>query len=432
MGKIAIFLGYRNMKKYIKVYEYYKKLIETGQLKNGDRLPSIRTATEILSVSKTTVQSAYFALQADGYVIASAKSGYYVTERKPEADISERIESKEASIKYDFKSGDADAQSFDIKLWQRYIKNALRQENRLLSYGDVQGELDLREALSDYIRAKRNVTASPDRIVVGAGVQCLLSILCSLIKEKSTVSFPDSSFVQGMSLFENYGFDVHTRYKNAKIIYVSPSHMTSYGNVMPMKRRLELIKHTESNNSLIIEDDFDSDFMYQTKPTPSLYALAGSDNVVYMGSFSRVLVPGIRISFMVLTEDLASLFNDNKSKFAQTASKTEQIALCQYIRDGHISTQIRKVRRHYTAKAAKLYQILCELLPDADIQISENGLQVKIESAFSSDISEFEKHSMSVNIVDCCNGRIKLYLTPSAVDDEEIASGAKTLAEILK
>lgn len=184
------------MKKYIKVYEYYKKLIDSKQLRQGDRLPSIRSATAILNVSKTTVQSAYFALQADGYVIASAKSGYYVTEQKLKEDLHTADNTEQNRIKYDFKSGDADAQSFDIKLWQRYIKNALRQENRLLSYGDVQGEKDLRYALSDYIRAKRNVTASPDRIVVGAGVQSLLAILCSLIDEKSTVSFPDNSFLQ--------------------------------------------------------------------------------------------------------------------------------------------------------------------------------------------------------------------------------------------
>lgn len=419
------------MKKYIKVYEYYKRLIESGQLKQGDRLPSIRNATAILSVSKTTVQSAYFALQADGYVIASAKSGYYVTEQKLQNEKHIVSDVKHKAVKYDFKSGDADAECFDIKLWQRYIKNALRQENRLLSYGDVQGEADLRYALSDYIRAKRNVTASPDRIVVGAGVQCLLAILCSLIDDRSTVSFPDSSFVQGIHLFNDYGFDVHTRDKNAKIIYVSPSHMTSYGNVMPMKRRLELIKYSEDNNSLVIEDDFDSDFMYQTKPTPSLYALAGCDNVIYMGSFSQVLVPGIRISFMVLTEELAELFNRNKDKFAQAASKTEQIALCQYIRDGHINKQIRKIRRHYITKTNRLYNALKTLLPNAKTEISENGLQVKTECVFLGCLDEFEKNSLAVNIVDYKDNILKLSLTPSAVEESEIENAAKILADIL-
>ena len=188
------------MKKYIEIYNYYKNLILTNQLKAGDKLPSVRTATQLLPVSKTTIQNAYFELQADGYVIASPKSGYYVTEQKSTASTVIKEKKEENKILYDLKSGDADEESFDIKLWQRYIKSALRQEKRLLSYGDVQGEADLREVLSDYIRAKRNVSASPDRIVVGAGVQSLLYILCSLIKNKSTVSFPDKSFVQGMNL----------------------------------------------------------------------------------------------------------------------------------------------------------------------------------------------------------------------------------------
>ena len=222
------------MKKYIEIYNYYKNLILTNQLKAGDKLPSVRTATQLLPVSKTTIQNAYFELQADGYVIASPKSGYYVTEQKSTASTVIKEKKEENKILYDLKSGDADEESFDIKLWQRYIKSALRQEDRLLSYGDVQGEADLREVLSDYIRAKRNVSASADRIVVGAGVQSLLYILCSLIKDRKTVSFPDKSFVQGMNQFADYGFEVRTRDKDADIIYVSPSHMTSYGNVMPI------------------------------------------------------------------------------------------------------------------------------------------------------------------------------------------------------
>ena len=284
------------MKKYIEIYNYYKNLILTNQLKAGDKLPSVRTATQLLPVSKTTIQNAYFELQADGYVIASPKSGYYVTEQKSTASTVIKEKKEENKILYDLKSGDADEESFDIKLWQRYIKSALRQEERLLSYGDVQGEADLREVLSDYIRAKRNVSASADRIVVGAGVQSLLYILCSLIKNKGTVSFPDKSFVQGMNLFADYGFEVRTRNKDADIIYVSPSHMTSYGNVMPIKRRLELVEYSKERGSLVIEDDFDSDFLYQTKPIPSLFALSNAQNIIYMGSFSNVLIPGIRIS----------------------------------------------------------------------------------------------------------------------------------------
>lgn len=419
------------MKKYIEIYNYYKNLILTNQLKAGDKLPSVRAATQLLPVSKTTIQNAYFELQADGYVIASPKSGYYVTEQKNIVQKVTAHTEENSKILYDLKSGDADEESFDVKLWQRYIKSALRQEERLLSYGNVQGETDLREVLSDYIRAKRNVSASSDRIVVGAGVQSLLYILCSLIKNKGTVSFPDKSFVQGMNLFADYGFEVKTRNKDADIIYVSPSHMTSYGNVMPIKRRLELVEYSKERGSLVIEDDFDSDFLYQTKPIPSLFALSNAQNIIYMGSFSNVLIPGIRISFMVLTEELANKFQKCKKRFSQTASKTEQIALCQYIRDGHINSQARKVRRLYTAKAKYFCDELQRVLPDSKIELSENGLQVKAEIPFKKETSIFEQNGISANIISNENGALRIVFVPSAVKISDIPSAVEKIKSII-
>ena len=139
------------MKKYIEIYNYYKQLIESEQLKSGDKMPSVRKATKIFNVSKTTVQNAYFDLQADGYIIAAPKSGYYVTEMKAKSVEHHTEYHEKNKILYDFKSGDADKSSFDLNLWQRYIKSALRQQDRLMSYSKEQGESDLREALSDYI-----------------------------------------------------------------------------------------------------------------------------------------------------------------------------------------------------------------------------------------------------------------------------------------
>lgn len=421
------------MKKYIQIYNYYKDLIITKQIKSGDKMPSIRSASDLFGVSKTTIQNAYFDLQADGYILSSPKSGFYVSDIKEyEPDAVRMQEKPQSVIKYDLKSGDADINAFDINLWQRYIKSALRQRERLLSYSEVQGEKDLREALVDYIREKRNVTASTDRIIIGAGVQSLLGILCALIKDRNTVSFPDDSFNQGINLFRNYGFDVHTRYKDAEIIYVSPSHMTSYGDVMPIKRRIELINHSKSRGSIIIEDDFDSDFLYNSKPMPSLYALSGVNNVVYMGSFSNVLIPGIRISFMVLTKELADEFSKQKNNFSQTASKTEQIALCQYIRDGHIKSQTRKVRRHYINKTKVMFDLLTKTLPNANITISENGLQIKLECEFYNETSIFEDRGISVYIKNYENNRISLIISPSSVEENEIKNCVNELSKILE
>lgn len=417
------------MKKYSKLYNDIKEQIITGQLSHGDKIPSVRDAAEIYCVSTTTVQNAYFELCADGYIVSKEKSGYFVSIFNKENQ-SQNIEENEVKTEYNFCGESADPESFDVSLWQRYIKNALRQKDRLLTYSQTQGEYDLRCAISKYIREKRNVTASPDRIVIGAGVGVLLNILASLFEKDKTVSFPDKSFVQGIGIFQDNGFKVHTRDKNADIIYVSPSHMTRWGDVMKNKRRLELVEYSFKNNSTVIEDDYENDFMYNVKPTPALFTL-GHGNVIYIGSFSAMLLPGIRISFMVLNKELAEIFNKNKYKFAQTASKTEQIALCQYIRDGHINSQTRKIRRLYSNKTKNFYSILKNEFPNANISISENTLQIIMSVKFDKDIKVFEENSISLFVEKYENGVITIVLSPSGIPSSKLLKAAKTLKKAI-
>jgi len=418
------------MKKYSKLYNDIKEQIITGQLYHGDKIPSVRDAAAIYSVSTTTVQNAYFELCADGYIISKEKSGYFVSIFNKENQDKDS-EKSEVKIEYNFCGESADPESFDLSLWQRYIKNALRQKDRLLTYSQAQGEYDLRCAVSKYIREKRNVTASPDRIVIGAGVGVLLNILASLFDKDQTVSFPDKSFEQGIGIFNDAGFEVHTRDKNADIIYVSPSHMTRWGDVMSNKRRLELVEYSFNNNSTVIEDDYENDFMYNVKPTPALFTL-GHENVIYIGSFSAMLLPGIRISFMVLNNKLTKLYNQNKYKFAQTASKTEQIALCQYIRDGHINSQTRKIRRLYSNKTKDFYSILKKEFPNAQINISENTLQIIMSVKFDKDIEVFEKNSISLFVEKYEKGLITIVLSPSGIPSSKLLEGAKTLRKTIE
>lgn len=418
------------MSKYDELYNKIRKEIVSGQLLPGAKLPSIRKAAVIYGVSRTTVQNAYFALSADGFIISEPQSGYYIAYRKAKKS-DERKHTGKSNILYDLKSGSADKNSFELSLWRRYMKNALRQDEKLLSYGEAQGEYELRDVLSDYIRDKRNVIASPDRIVIGAGHQSLLGILCSLIDERNTVSFPDRSFVQGASLFGHYGFDVKYRFKDAEIIYVSPSHMNERGDIMPNRRRMELVEYSSKNGSLIIEDDYESDFQYNSSPAPSLHALAGGSNVVYISSFSNLLLPSIRISFMVLTEALAEKYEKEICKYNQTAGKTEQIALSQYIRDGHLKAQIRKTRRFYTSKTKAFAAQLSEEFKNAEIEISENALKIIMRVPFSKSTDIFEKIGISVLIESCENGMLKMILNPSAVPQNMLHSTVKALKKAI-
>lgn len=420
------------MSKYLDIYNYIKKEIINGQIGYGGRLPSVRKASELFSVSRTSVQNAYFALAADGFIISEPQSGYYVSYRTPKKDEKKEQEKDNNKIRYNFTSSAADGESFDFDIWRRHIKAALRLDSRLLSYSEPQGEYELRMAISEYIRDKRNVTASADRIVIGAGVQSLLHILCSLIGGNKTVSFPDRSFVQGASLFTDYGFDVRYRHKDADIIYVSPSHMTRWGDVMPNKRRVELVKYSAKKESLVIEDDYESDFQYNSKPTPSLYALSGGNNVVYIGSFSKLLLPSIRISFMVLTQELADKYKNNIYKFSQTASKTEQLALCSFIRDGNLKAQIRKTRRFYTAKNKRFYNMLKKAFPNADIEISENLLQVIITTDFFKPENIFDEYGVKVFIEKRDENKITLVLNPGSIPEKELENSVNALKKAIE
>ena len=278
--------------RYLRVYEYYKELIVSGQMKPGAKLPSIRKCSLQLQLSRTTVETAYMLLAADGYIISRPQSGFYVTDAVLAAANREEIEhgvphqEERPEIRYDFASSNVDRESFQFDLWRRYVKSALRQDERLLSYGEPQGEREFREALCAYLGRHRNVICTPDSIVVGAGVQSLLHILCPMLRERDSAWFFNPSFRQGRQIFEDYGFrtgDIREYWENndrriesskkdlcgiekpdvcaremktglseqmseamrhtgKSVCYLTPSQMTVWGEVMPVGDRMKLLK----------------------------------------------------------------------------------------------------------------------------------------------------------------------------------------------
>ena len=424
---------------YMEVYHHYKTLIMEQKLLPGAKMPSLRKCAKELDLSRTTIESAYLQLAADGYIVSKAQSGYYVTNiavTNRAVSNSPAISEKKCNYRYNFASSGVDAESFRFDLWQRYIKSALRQDERLLSYGEPQGEYDFREALCDYIKGRRNILCSPDDIVVGAGVQCLLHILCPLIRDKKNVSFPTPGFVQGSTVFEDYGFEIRYRNKNSDVIYVSPAHMTKWGEIMPVSRRLELIRHAASRDSLIIEDDFENEFVYLQKPTPSLFSLAGGQGVVYIGSFSKLLLPSIRISFMVLPPELSKMYKEKAACYNQTASKAEQIALGQVIRDGHLASQTRRLRRLYASKLTALVDTVKEVFGDsAEIQIGSAGtsiaLTVSCAEAAEVLMKKAQGRSLRLSVLRETDNDITLILSCSSMPVEDFLPACQLLKNIL-
>ena len=430
----------KNKKKehlYLEVFHYYRELIMEKKLPPGSRMPSLRKCSQELRLSRTTIENAYLQLAAEGYIISKAQSGYYVTDIADRQHTSVRKTEKQTQTpcRFDFASSGVDRESFRFDLWRRYIKSALRQDERLLSYGEPQGEADLRDTLADYVRERRNVLCSGEDIVIGAGIQSLLHILCPLLEQRQTVSFPNPSFVQGSTVFHDYGFQVDYRNKDCDIIYVSPAHMTKWGDIMPVSRRLELVNYSAAHGSLVIEDDFENEFVYLQKPTPSLFGLAGGQNVVYLGTFSRLLLPSIRISFMVLPPELSALYRTKADQYNQTASKAEQIALCQFIRDGHLAAQTRKLKRLYSVKLKALRSAVREVFgKDAQIQTGAAGTSLALTLSTDLTWQELQKkaqtNGLRLQLLREAPGKITLILSCSSMPVADFVPACKLLKDI--
>ncbi len=354
----------------MQIYDYYKNLIEDGKLTEGMKLPSIRRCAEERNVSKTTVESAFMCLCDDGYIMPKSQSGYYVSKRgiSPKTSTPKEIKKvNENKIVYDFSSSSVDSESFNMDIWRRYVKSALRQTEKLLFYGEPQGEMELRREIAKYVQETRNCVCNEENIVIGAGVQALLNILCPLLKNRKTVCFDDENYKQGMAIFKDYGYKISSKEKS-NILYVSPSYSSKTGDTMSVQERFSLVEFARENNKIIIEDDYGSEFRYFNRPTPSLQGLDGGENVVYLGTFSKLLLPSIRISFMILPDAFLYEYKQKSELYNQTVGKVDQIALCSYIRDGHLNSQIRKSRKLYMQKS----KMLCDLL------LKKFGEKVKI------------------------------------------------------
>ncbi len=433
---------------YIQLYLYYRGLIESGQLVAGVKLPSIRRCCDEFSLSKTTVETAYQQLAAEGYIIPKAQSGYYVNEVSFLRPMNVEIKSRPSfdkinQLKYDLTSSSVDENSFDFTLWSRYIKGAFRQSERLTSYGESQGELELRQAISQYVNKYRSAVCSEKQIVIGAGTQSLIHILCGVLNEKCTVAFIGSSFEKGEAIFIDHGFKCK-RYETipenldilkdngVRLIYISPSHFTQFGDILPINRRMELISFAVENNCMIIEDDYDSEFRYYSKPVPSLQGIAGGNNVIYLGTFSKLLLPSIRISFMILPLELIDMYEKVGSLYNQTASKLEQIAVCRFIRDGHLNSQIKKQRKIFNSKADKLARKLTENLgKNAKVRVLPAGYLVLVElKEGRADAVALHAEKRSVKVKSVADGEKQfLILSCTGLASEDIDEVAALLAE---
>ncbi|MFC0275020.1 PLP-dependent aminotransferase family protein [Metabacillus herbersteinensis] len=394
---------------YIQLYEYLRNEIQIKNIPPHSKLPSQRNLADYLNVSRNTVDAAYQQLVAEGYIRSEERKGLFVVEIKNDLFLKDsnnndidktenrefdHQEDQQPKIEYDFKYGDVDLTHFPFKLWRQLtMKSLASEQDQLLLYGDPQGEFELRKHIARYLYQSRGVECSEDQIVIGAGTQYLLSMLCKMIGRELVYGIEEPGYDRVRLIFKDYGRTVKPIHldenginvaeltaSEVKVAYVTPSHQFPLGTVMPISRRLELIEWAREKSGYVIEDDYDSEFRYEGKPIPSLQSLDLYGNVVYMGTFSKSLIPSLRLSYMVLPTKLLVKYNENFIGYKQTVSRLHQHTLKLFMESGQWSRHLNKARNIYKKRhKALLTSIKANMNDRVRIIGSGSGLHVLLE-----------------------------------------------------
>lgn len=419
-----------------RLYEAAKTAIHQHQLGAGNKLPSSRDLARDLSIARNTVVAAFEQLAAEGYVTSTLGSGTYVAniqDLKPLGDkfsavgaarpqsgapLSKRgtqITEFAAGPRFEiqpFVPGDADFSSFPFKLWQRLQTRVWREARPdLLDYGQSGGYLPLRQAIAEYLRVSRSVKVSVEQIMITSGTQQSLDLCAQLLADVGDTAWvEDPCYWGARRVFEACDLVLHPITVDAdgmaieaadletspRLIYVTPSHQYPTGAVMSLARRRELLDIAVRKNAWILEDDYDSEFRYTGRPLAALQGLDTDNRVVYMGTFSKVLYPGIKVGYMVVPPPLAESFKIALYDLQRPGQLMVQAALADFIALGHFATHIRKIRQIYGARRELLRKTLVAQFGPAlsgrvSISPEESGLHLVVELPDSVDDVALEK-----------------------------------------
>lgn len=481
---------------YEQVYEAVKVHIEQGLFRPGQRLPSIRAMAAQLGVSKITVEQAYVQLATEGYIQAHNKAPYEVleisrplggyydkvthtattsnqtwasigdTNHKPEEltsyrDRTERCIANSAlyeetnrlphSILYNFATGAMDPEGFDFKRWKRFIGYALRDTKRLMTYGQLEGEPELRSALNQYLQQARGVRASAERVLVTSGTLNSLHMIASLLQRqgKSKVAIDRQSPSFAKAVWKDYGFSVvevdtgdpqwilTLEAANVGVVYCMPSHGDSMGRIMTIQERTELLRWAQSRKAFIIEDDYDSELRYYGKPVLSLQGMDLQDCVIYMGTPSKVLPPSIRLSYLVLPVVLYEDFHKHRKAYGQSAGVLEQLAWAMYMDEGEWHKQIRRLRKHYLEKSRYFTSLLRHYLDDTyEVIDPEGGVYAGIRKVHTKG-DVFRTRALQagcdIKVIDRDGtGIVEMLLSFSGIPTRDLERAVQVLAEAWK
>jgi Transcriptional regulators containing a DNA-binding HTH domain and an aminotransferase domain (MocR family) and their eukaryotic orthologs len=397
---------------YSQLYTVLKEAIECGDLSDGVKLPSVRMLQSQLSISKTPIETACQMLVEEGYLISRPRSGLFVTcpvqlasKGKLEAGISHSLSSEQSNC-IDFNLLTVDAESIPVRDWRAALNETLLTSSHLLhQYGDVQGELGLRTSLAQYLNVSRGVRCNPEQIIVGTGIASSIRLLAYLLEKFCPVAFLEGGIAQVRGYFTNHGFkivDIPLTDNSSepdnwiKALYLTPSHHPS-GAPLSYPMRMKLLNWASTNQAYIIEDDYDGEFRHSGRTIPAMKGLDQQDRVIYMGTFSKVFSPSLRMNYLILPSHLLPMLQ-SAEYLLSPPSRIDQLAMQKYMDQGKLYRQIRRMRKLYKEKRERLVQLIKQHLEPFVCIIQEGaGLHLELliphASCHSEELRRLAEHA---------------------------------------
>ena len=367
------------MPRYQQIARQLKNAIEHGELKAGARLPSSRTWSQELGVSRSTVENAYGELVAQGWLERRGQAGTFVSGHvRPEKTVATpAVFAGESQTPDPFQMGLPALDLFPREIWARVMGRRLRTQTRFdLALGDVCGEAVLREAIVDYLRVSRSIECLPEQVFITSGYASSMTlILRALAKpgEGMWVEDPGFPLIRPVIAQENIGLmsvpvddhglnvaaGIHD-YPQARFVLLTPAHQSPLGVALSLTRRRQLLEWAASAQAWIIEDDYDSEFRYHGKPLPPLKSLDAPQRVIYAGTFSKSLFPALRTAWLVVPLNQVARFRQLAGLMACSVPVLWQQTLADFIRDGHFWRHLKKMRQHYARRRLWMEEALRE------------------------------------------------------------------------
>ena len=355
-----------SLARYDYLYRCIKEDILSGRLKAGEKLPSKRTLATHLNTAVVTVENAYAQLEAEGYLNAREKRGYFVNPvetgpvRENPAEAREKNRERR-EWRLDLRGTGSGTEGFPFSVWARLMRRILTERGaELLQATPHNGVYPLRQAIARHLYQFRGISAAPEQIVVGAGTEYLYNLIVQLLGRDLLYGVEDPGYSKAARIYGLNGAGCiplpmdsrgvrpqEVEERGVQILHISPNHQFPTGTVTPILRRQALLRWAEEQRGYIIEDDYDSEFRFTGRPIPAMKSIDAAGRVIYMNTFSRSLAPSLRVSYMVLPPSLMEEYPRRLGFYSCTVPAMEQYTLASFLEEGYFESHVNRMRVFY-------------------------------------------------------------------------------------